>query len=98
MTWILKYLGKISVTMEFLSGKVVIFIIACVSVIIINSIVISIAVIFSGGESKSPLTTTTKITTTTVEGKSNPSKLYAVWVFAKKFLQPTVCPLLTEFL
>ena len=83
--------------MAFLSGKVVLVILACVSVIIISSIVIPIAVIFSGGESKTPLTTT-KITTTTEKGKSNPFKLYAVWVFAKKLLQPTVCLLLIEFL
>ena len=69
---------KLSVTMAFLSGKVAIVIIACVSVIMISSIVIPIAIIFSGGESKTPLTTTTKITTTREEGKSNPSKLYAV--------------------
>ena len=79
------------------SGKVVIVIIACVSVMIISSIVIPIALIFSGGESKTPLTTT-KITTTAEKGKSNPFKLYAVWVFAKKLLQPTVCLLLIEFL
>jgi hypothetical protein len=48
--------------MGFLSGKVVIIIIACVSLIIISSIVIPIAVIFSGGEWKN----------TTEEGKSNP--------------------------
>ena len=61
---------KLSVTMAILSGKVAIVIIACVSVIMISSIVIPIAIIFSGGESKTPLTTTTKITTTTEEGKS----------------------------
>ena len=83
--------------MGFLSGKIAIVIITCVSVIIISSIVIPIALIFSGGESKTPLTTT-KITTTTEKGKSNPFKLYAVWVFAKKLLQPTVCLLLIEFL
>ena len=82
--------------MAFLSGKVALVILACVSVIIISSIVIPIALIFSGGESKTPLTTT-KITTTAEKGKSNPFKLYAVWVFAKKFLQPTVCPLLIVF-
>ena len=59
--------------MGFLSGKIAIVIITCVSVIIISSIVIPIAVIFSGGKSKIPLTTT-KITTTE-EGKSNPSTL-----------------------
>ena len=62
--------------MAFLSGKVALVILACVSVIIISSIVIPIALIFSGGESKTPLTT--KITTTTEKGKSNPFKLYAV--------------------
>ena len=77
LTRIIKYLGIISVTMEFLSGKVALVILACVSVIIISSIVIPIALIFSGGESKTPLTTT-KITTTTEKGKSNPFKLYAV--------------------
>ena len=63
------------------SGKVVIVMIACVSVIIISSIVIPIAVIFSGGKLKSTLTTT-KITSTTEEGKSNSFKQYGVWVFA----------------
>ena len=63
--------------MGFLSGKITIVIITCVSVIIISSIVIPIAVIFSGGKSEIPLTTT-KITTTE-EGKSKPfKKLYAV--------------------
>ena len=52
MIWILKYLGIISVTMGVLSGKVVIVIIACVSLIIISSIVIPVAVIFSEGELK----------------------------------------------
>ena len=54
--------------MGFLSGKVVIVTIVCVSVVIISSIVIPIAVIFSGRESKTPVSTT-KITTTTEEGK-----------------------------
>ena len=65
--------GIISVTMGFFLGTDAIVIITCVSVIIISSIVIPIAVIFAGGKSKTPLTTT-KITTTE-EGKSNPFKL-----------------------
>ena len=64
-------------TMGVLSRKVVIVMIACVSVIIISSIVIRIAVIFSGGKLKSTLTTT-KITSTTEEGKSNSFKQYGV--------------------
>ena len=88
---------KLSVTMAFLSGKVAIVIIACVSVIMISSIVIPIAVIFSGGESKTPLTTT-KITTTTEEGKSNPSKRTLFKFLMKNPLQLKVCPLLIEFL
>ena len=81
------YLGKISVTMEFLSGKVVIVIIACVSVIIISSIVIPIAVVFSGGESKITLTTTTE------EGKSNSSKLTLFEFLLKKILTTNSLPI-----
>ena len=78
--------------MAFLSGKVAIVIITCVSVIIISSIVIPIAVVFSGGESKITLTTT-KITTTTEEGKSNSSKLTLFEFLLKKILTTNSLPI-----
>ena len=43
--------------MGALSGKVIIFIIACVSVLVISSIVIPIVAIYSGGETTSTETT-----------------------------------------
>ena len=75
----------ISVTMGALSGKVIIVIIACISVVAIATIVIPIVVIYSGGATKNstkvptiitttqttPQTTTQTINTTTAESISD---------------------------
>ena len=64
--------------MGALSGKVIIVIIACVSVLVISSIVAPIVAIYSGGETTSTTSTTsTTITTTTMsQGAISGSIIY----------------------
>ena len=73
--------------MGALSGKVIIVIIACISVVVIATIVIPIVVIFSKGEStmkstKVPTTTLTTKTTTTSTGGFTMTSIYSSTSFA----------------
>ena len=74
-----------TVTMGALSGKVIIVIIACISVVVIATIVIPIVVIFSKGESTMKSTkvpTTTLTTKTTTTGGFTMTSIYSSTSFA----------------